>query len=129
MANWETKCDKLVKEIVLARGHCERCGNSQCQLHHHHLIFRNVKVYRHDLNNIVCLCAMCHQLAPYSAHHDISGYRKWLKTTDYWEWYEKHTVKSIEIIGGQEVEKYRSVKSKHIGDETEYWNLKELIDG
>jgi len=126
--NWEKKCDALVKDICLAKRVCERCGNTSdnCQLHHHHIITRNNKAYRHCPENIVCLCASCHMLAPWSAHKNLDSFRLWLQTTDRWGWFVEHHVKSVEMIAGQEVEIYRPIKMKHIGDEAEYEILKAI---
>ena len=125
--NWEKKCDKLIKQLCLSKGHCERCKATDKQLHHHHLISRVVKTYRHCPENVMCLCASCHTMAPWSAHNDATGFREWLKTTDRWEWYENHTVKSVEVIANQEIEKYKSKKIPHLGDETEYTMLKLIL--
>jgi len=127
--SWEKKCDELTKRISLNKGKCERCGNlsDYCQLHHHHLITRNNRAYRHCPENIVCLCASCHTLAPWSFHKDITSSREWLRTTPRWKWYEDHHVKSVEIIANQEVEIYRPIKMKHIGDEEEFKILSSMI--
>jgi hypothetical protein len=131
MKKWQAKCDKLVKKIALSKGMCERCGRSDHQLHHHHIFTRNNFAYRHDLMNIVTLCAGCHNMRADSVHSDITTFRKWMKECQpwRWEWYIRHTVRTVETIAGQEVEKYSPIKKKHIGDQEEYVILKELLKG
>ena len=124
--NWEKRADALVKSISLSLGYCERCGRSDHQLHHHHIFTRNNKAYRHDLNNIVCLCAGCHMLRADSVHKDLTTFYKWLRTTDRWKWFTKHTVRSVEMIANQKVVRYKPIKMEHEGDEQEYYKLKEM---
>lgn len=53
------KLDKLVSEIVRARGKCERCGkrkNLQCC----HIFGRTYLNTRWDLLNLLALCPNCH---------------------------------------------------------------------
>lgn len=125
--NYEKKCDELTKVLCLSKGHCERCKTTVKQLHHHHLITRNNRAYRHCPENVICLCASCHRLGPHSAHNDRTGFLAWLETTDRWQWFIDHHVKSVEVIANQEVILYKPIKMVHIGDETEYIMLKLII--
>ncbi len=74
---WKVYCDWLWARIIKARaGHvCEICGQVHRvdggirQIHAHHLIDREVLVYRHDLMNGICLCASCHKTDKHRAAH------------------------------------------------------------
>ncbi len=121
--NWEKKADKELKRVILATGHCERCGRSDHQLHHHHIFTRNNKAYRHLLEAVVCLCAGCHTMRSDSAHRDITTFYKWLATTDRWRWFREHTVEHREIIANVEVVIYKPIKIPHRGDEIEHNEL------
>jgi len=128
MKSIEKQNDDLVKRIVLARGRCEWCGMSDKQLHHHHIITRNSKAYRHDLDNIVCLCAGCHTMSPCSAHNDRTAFVNWIRTTDRAEWFDAHHIEVQEKIAGRTVTKWKPIKAKTIPDEEENAVLREILE-
>ena len=46
---------------------CQNCGNSEKELHAHHLRYKNgAQVWNYENRHIVCLCSKCHELL-----HDI----------------------------------------------------------
>ena len=53
------KLDKIVSEIVRARGYCVKCGK-QNGLQCCHIFHRRHFVIRWDLKNLLCLCSGCH---------------------------------------------------------------------
>lgn len=53
------KATKLHSKIVRARGHCERCGGTDC-LQAAHIVRRTYAWTRTDTMNAWCLCAACH---------------------------------------------------------------------
>lgn len=128
MANWEKKADKELKRVILAVGHCERCMRSDRQLHHHHIVSRNHKAYRHDLTNCLCLCASCHTMAPDSAHNDRTAFLKWIETQrpGVWAWFLEHHTVETEVIANEERVRYRPIRIEHRGDEVEYNELREI---
>ncbi len=121
---WLNKADAEIKAVTLSLGHCERCRRTDHQLHHHHIITRNNRAYRHLRMNVVCLCAGCHTLRSDSAHNDLTTFLKWLETTDRWAWYMEHTVKSVEIIANQEIEIYKPIKIARVSYQQAYEMLK-----
>lgn len=55
------KLDKIVSEIVRARGYCMWCGNkTKSLLQCCHIYSRNNLQTRWYLNNLLCMCAGCH---------------------------------------------------------------------
>lgn len=56
----KAEADKLVSKIVRGYGKCEKCGDNQC-LQAAHIYSRRFNATRHDLNNLLCLCAKCHR--------------------------------------------------------------------
>ncbi len=122
------KTDNEWSRVIRQVGYCERCHNSDCQLHPHHLILRRNYAYRHDLSNGVCLCASCHTLASYSAHRDKTNFLEWLKRErkGQWEWFREHTIEVPKEVGGEIVITYSSLPAKHLGDEEEYKMLKAM---
>ncbi len=53
------KLDKIVSQIVRARGFCQHCRGKIC-LQTAHLFSRKYLNTRWDLDNVLCLCAGCH---------------------------------------------------------------------
>lgn len=56
-----TRLDKLARELVLARGRCERCQETYW-LQWAHIVTRGRKNTRWDLDAALCLCQPCHAL-------------------------------------------------------------------
>ena len=56
--------DNLWRDIVKIRAgkNCERCKRTE-ELHSHHIIKRTYHPTRWDLDNGICLCAICHKIA------------------------------------------------------------------
>ena len=73
----EKQLDKLWSAIILTTGRCDKCG-SKYNLDPHHIFIRGNRSTRWDLDNGICLCSDCHTAAPYAAHRNINGFRKWL---------------------------------------------------
>jgi len=57
---WKKKADKLWSLCIRECRRCEMCGATNKKLEAHHLIRRDAKKYRHDLDNGICLCVTCH---------------------------------------------------------------------
>lgn len=53
------KCDDICRTIVHARASCEHCGKQE-SLQWHHIISREEKKVRWNLDNSLLLCAGCH---------------------------------------------------------------------
>lgn len=58
------KADALVSKAVRASGKCFRCM-STTQLTAAHIIRRNYRAVRFDLDNLICLCWRCHNYFNY----------------------------------------------------------------
>ena len=58
---WGNRLDKLVSEIVRARGKCERCYSKETdKFQCCHIYSRTYRSVRWDTLNLLCLCASCH---------------------------------------------------------------------
>lgn len=68
---WKRYCDWVWALIIklLAGYRCEICGCTGKQMYAHHLIDREVLVYRYDLMNGICLCYRCHTGDKHTAAH------------------------------------------------------------
>lgn len=55
------RADDLCRQVVHARGACERCGATR-NLQWAHVVRRNYAAVRVDPTNAWCLCAKCHWL-------------------------------------------------------------------
>ena len=74
---WKKYCDWLWARLIKARAgfKCEICGELHRadgkirQIHAHHLIDREVLIYRHEPMNGICLCASCHNGDKHRAAH------------------------------------------------------------
>lgn len=53
------RLDRKIGAKVRARGRCERCG-AQSNLQCCHIFSRRYSKLRHNLANLLCLCAACH---------------------------------------------------------------------
>lgn len=59
---FKNKSDILFSKIIRARGHCQRCGESNpAQLQCAHIITRKYSAVRTCEENAWCLCARCHR--------------------------------------------------------------------
>jgi hypothetical protein len=72
---YTNKLDKLISLKVRSKGKCERCGRKDT-LQPAHIISRNNRTLRWDIQNILCLCAGCH----FWAHQDPLGFTDFVKT-------------------------------------------------
>lgn len=70
------KCDKLFSDIVRSIGECEHCGAKDKTLQCAHIISRQYRNTRWDLENAVCLCVKCHL---YWAHKNPLAFVDWLE--------------------------------------------------
>lgn len=67
---------------------CAVCG-SESKLNAHHLLPRQIKKYRTDLGNGICLCPKCHRLSfTLSAHQNPIAFYIWFEKK-YPSWLEK----------------------------------------
>ena len=64
------KLDSLISGKVRSLGFCQRCGERNKKLECAHIISRNNKTLRWDLQNTLCLCTTCH----FWAHQDPLGF-------------------------------------------------------
>jgi len=99
---WKKYCDYLWMRIIKLRAGCicEICGEVHRadggirQLHAHHLIDREVLVYRYHLMNGICLCSQCHEIDKHGAAHRNPRvfWERWLIKCDMsmdeqWDWF------------------------------------------
>ena len=68
---WRQKADKLWSEIIRSIGYCFVCGTTR-NLQAHHIIPKEVKELRWDLDNGVCLCAAHHRWSRIISAHQGS---------------------------------------------------------
>lgn len=76
------KLDKIVSEIVRARGYCVRCENRKT-LQAAHIFSRSNRAVRWRLGNVLCLCAKCHFWSHLNPVLFTEWVRKWLGATQY----------------------------------------------
>ena len=57
---------------------CQICG-SKVHLNAHHIVPKEIKVLRFNLDNGVTLCAKCHRFGIYSAHKNGLYFSLWLQ--------------------------------------------------
>ena len=67
------KADELFRRLILSRGSCQSCGSKQ-YLQTAHIITRKYYCLRFDLNNALCLCAVCHR----NFHDSPIEFGRWL---------------------------------------------------
>jgi len=73
------ECIKLAKEIIRSKGRCDKCGKTDRQFHGSHILSTGAyPALAAELDNILCLCASCHTLAPDSWHKEIVKNYEWL---------------------------------------------------
>lgn len=67
--------DNLWRDIIKTRANkkCERCSRTE-ELHSHHIIKRTYWPTRWDLDNGICLCAICHKIA----HDNEEIFKLWV---------------------------------------------------
>ena len=87
------KDTEWAKQIKIMGGYeCAICGNT-FGLNSHHLIPREIKEFRHDLKNGLCLCINHHKFSrKISAHNNPFNFILWLakyKPEMYYETYRK----------------------------------------
>ena len=66
---------------VLLRDHntCQVCGKINPRYHAHHIIPREYKPLRHDIDNGITLCLRHHKWCKCSAHLNALWFSNWLK--------------------------------------------------
>jgi len=84
----ERRMDVKWSKCIRAIRKCAMCGETNKQLHAHHLITRSRKCLRWKLENGLCLCASCHKLGAESAHRNPHVFTMRLRERypDRWEW-------------------------------------------
>ncbi len=95
-------CLTLWSKIVRMKGYCEMCGRTDLRLNAHHLIRKDYRFFRHNLENGICLCASCHIFntpPKISAHGTPIAFDDWLRDTfpDRHEWLKKNRHKDIKF--------------------------------
>jgi 5-methylcytosine-specific restriction endonuclease McrA len=51
---------KFIRDIIIERGRCERCGDTVCLHGHHKKSYKDFPALRYNLKNIEVLCVNCH---------------------------------------------------------------------
>lgn len=69
-ARWIEK--NYCKPIKRSIGYCEICGNSgkQYQLHAHHIYGKKSMLMRVEMDNLICLCSVCHTQGAHGESYD-----------------------------------------------------------
>jgi len=100
----KNKLDRIVSEIVRARGYCVWCGNPKYELLQCcHIYSRSNLAVRWDLNNLLCMCAGCH----FKAHQRPLEFASFVK----------------EFLG-----KFKYTELKNRANSIKKWYPHELID-
>jgi len=116
---WKKKCDTRWSKIVRLAGACAICGATG-RLEAAHLIPREALLFRHNLNNGLCLCYNCHRRAfgerasqndpeAISAHGTPWAFEEWLKANrpEQYKWFKKNR---HEVFTGLKID-YKQVYS------------------
>lgn len=79
--SFRAKAIEEAKRITRLKGSCEKCGVSalKAQMHGSHIMPVTYAATAADLENILCLCAGCHNMRNDSWHHDIIGNARWFE--------------------------------------------------
>lgn len=105
--DWKKKADNEWSLCIrMLHKQCEICGKRGLitkkglpigGLSAHHLIGRANVLWRHDLNNGLCLCTRCHIFSPSCSPHSksligVTAFIDWMKDSkpEQWAWYELH---------------------------------------
>jgi hypothetical protein len=89
---WQTKADRLWRNMTIKTGSCAYCG-ATTHLQAHHLISRSNSLTRHKVECGLCLCRYhhlyCRQISP---HQQPEEFIKWLKKNvpDKYRWFQEH---------------------------------------
>lgn len=78
---YKKKAISKAKEITRSKGICEKCGKTVGQFHGSHIL--SVGAYpamAAELDNILCLCASCHNFAAHSWHKDPLENHDWFES-------------------------------------------------
>ena len=70
--SWFSKC------VRHSAGACAKCGKADGQLHHHHIVPRDVRRIRWDKLNAVCLCYVCHKWIHNYPYESGPWVEKWM---------------------------------------------------
>ena len=74
-------CVELAKKIVRSAARCEKCNKTNRQFHGAHILSTGAyPAMSAELDNILCLCASCHTMAPDSWHKEIIKNCEWLES-------------------------------------------------
>ncbi len=80
--NWQTRCEKKCREIVMQGGACENCGREDKKLDQHHGLFKSSQRYianpflRYDPTLQFCLCIDHHLWTDDSPHQDQAAFER-----------------------------------------------------
>lgn len=69
------EADDLASKITRSYGKCEKCG-STLWLQAAHIYSRRFNATRHDLSNLLCLCASCHRWG----HDKPLDFARWVES-------------------------------------------------
>ena len=79
MPNWQLRCEKRCRKIVMRNPFCEKCGLSRSRLALHHGILQSSQRYIlnpflwYDPTIQFCLCETCHLYGPDAPHAPHGG--------------------------------------------------------
>jgi len=81
------KKDKEWREAVMTRDRCCRiCKKADGRLNAHHLIPKQFKEFRWDVENGIILCFQHHKVGKYSAHQNAIWFTEWLFNHRRWQY-------------------------------------------
>ena len=118
---WRNKADKLWKEMAFreGKGVCAICGSNR-YIQVHHLVPRNILLYRHDIRNAITLCPSHHKYSfLLSAHKNPVRFILWIMENqpEKWEWLSStfSPKNGIELGDGHPEVNYKEVVEKLLG--------------
>jgi len=88
---WRNRADKAWKELIFLKfgNKCAVCDAVK-NLNAHHLMPREIALYRHDIHNGILLCGVFHHKygVGLSAHRNPMAFAMWLEQNmpDIWKW-------------------------------------------
>ena len=94
-SNLEKKADRLVQQIVCAKGVCARCW-SRYRVGGHHIIKKSqcrgaFYPLRYELNNLVPLCGD-HHIAAEEHEGEFMSWLKTYKRGELYQWHAQHVI-------------------------------------
>jgi len=115
---WRNKADKLWKEIIFTKGGrcCAICG-SRDYIQAHHLIPRNILLFRHYIKNGILLCPLHHRYSfLLSPHKNPIRFILWLQKNDpeKWKWLSEtfNLQSGVDLGDGHPEVNYKEVLEK-----------------